>query len=159
MLPVDAYVLKRNLQDKCVDSAAHLSLCRFEEKRCTPMQMSEVDPELDKVYRKCTGGPSWSTVPIGSGEVWDGRGAGSHHGACAIEFLARRGAGMQQHCIPHTSWVLQGEGQIHCLDICASSVLLLSSCDALTSLCPCCLTSLQPKVASCAHPRPRPPSS
>lgn len=69
VLPLGTQVLRCNLQEQHAVFAAHLSLCRFEEKRCPPMQMSEVDPELDRVYRKCTGGPSWSTVPVGSGET------------------------------------------------------------------------------------------
>lgn len=37
----------------------------FYPERCPLANLSDVDPELDKVYRRCTGGPDWSTVPVG----------------------------------------------------------------------------------------------
>lgn len=38
----------------------------FVVRLCPPASMSEVDPDMDNILKRCTGGLPWSTVPVGA---------------------------------------------------------------------------------------------
>lgn len=91
-----------------------LSLCAADPKRCLPAPMSEVDPEMDQAYRRCTGGPSWGTVPIGTTEP------GLLHSAPEAMLIDTK-VGSSAHRLGMIwgrnlwqSQVMQGQGEVAC---------------------------------------------